>query len=307
MDWSKWIEGDRGSAATYTHFLRFIFSPHTRDLVIIALLSLIVACVFAVQWFLECRASWSCSDIKLEPAGIGGALLIISWAYQAGNVRLGVVDLFVAEIFTMCKVASGTEFVSKLSQWSKNGFAPRCVVLPHQDVMIAFNTNAKDLELLDGNVVKYVTATYVYFKTVIDRLDRLHSKSLVENSSVSKLPENSESKELLEILLLAFGSFESARYALTIMVDNGERRDERVLFALVNELRAFNELWDQFDDEILKARISDRVPAYKKLYEELRCEKYKKGQYFGHDALIKETVSLLQRISCVHTSLDTIR
>jgi hypothetical protein len=277
MDWSKWIEGDRGSTATYTHFLRFIFSPHTRDLVIIALLSLIVACVVAVLWLSECGASWSCStDIKLEPAAIGGALLVISWAYQAGNVRLGIVDLFVAEIFTMCKVASGTEFVSELSQWRKNGFTPRYEVLPHQDIMIAFNTNAKDLELLDGDVVKYVTATYVYFKTVIDRLDRVHSRSLVENSNVSKLPEKSESKELLEILLLAFGSFESARYALTILVDDGERRDERVLFALVNELRAFNELWNQFDDDILKARISDRVPAYKK-----RVFRESSGRFWG--------------------------
>src|SRR5262249_53567714 len=151
---------------------------HTRDLVVIAGAALLLGIVFALLW--------ACSGFReerFEPAAIAGALAAIAWAYSAANIRLGVVDLFAAEIFTLCKIAVVGQFVPRLIEWKKRGVAPQYPMVAQQDYMTAFNSNAKDLELLDGDVVKYVTTCYVYFKALRDKVARLYSTSELPNSA----------------------------------------------------------------------------------------------------------------------------
>jgi len=171
-------------------------------------------------------------------------------------------------------------------------------MVAQQDYMTAFNSNAKDLELLDGDVVKYVTTCYVYFKALRDKVARLYSTSELPNSA-SALSNGSGSRQesseeaLLDTIFIAFVTFESARYALTAMVDDRGRQDECVLAALLSELRAYVELlghYREFKDEVNIARITGRKRSYDDLLSELR--RREPPRLIGGKTLLTQIVTL---------------
>jgi hypothetical protein len=287
MDWSKFLESGQAPAPWYGHFLRSVRSYQTRDLVFIAGLALAAGIGFAVLWS---RSGFKTTE-HFEPAAITGALGVIAWAYLAANVRLGIVDLFAAELFTLCKAAAVGQFVPKLIEWNERGDAPQYPLVAQQDYMTAFNNNAKDLELLDGDVVKHVTTTYVYFKVLTDKLARLHSPSKVRSDSGSRY--ESDRDELLDTVYIAFVTFESARYALTAMIEDSTRQDECILAALLSELPAYLELLGQcadLKDQVRIARITGRRGAYERLLDELR--RRQPPSFVGGEELLTEILSL---------------
>lgn len=114
-----------------------------------------------------------------------GALLLISgtilaWVYQTGSKRLGVVDLFACEIITLCRVGTISDFMTRLINLyelacsGEAGGAP-CVgrFTSEENYFPVFEGNAKDLQVLEADVVINVTAFYTYMKTFRDYMRQL--------------------------------------------------------------------------------------------------------------------------------------
>ena len=115
---------------------------------------------------------------------VGGGVL--AWTYQTGSARLGVVDLFACEIATLCRVGAVVEMVQRyvdLFQRGPRGGMPQVIdgELPadtsrftsQESYFPVFDASVKDLQVLEANVVKHVTAFYTYMKVMRDSLRRL--------------------------------------------------------------------------------------------------------------------------------------
>jgi hypothetical protein len=93
------------------HFVRFLTSPHCRDLMLIAIVAIaafivIVGVALVVGGFAIVTTT---PELLVALLGVVGG--IAGWAFQAANTRFGVVDLFAAEIATLCRVAAVADFV----------------------------------------------------------------------------------------------------------------------------------------------------------------------------------------------------
>lgn len=255
-----------------SHVRRFRHSSHTRDLFVIAICALILAVFFmisvvalVVDHFLQSKVLDFLND-GIEPelriGFLGAALAVIGWAYQAGNTRFGVADLFAAEIVTICRVAAVADFMPRYVRLF-DGHAKFPPYKSGQDYTIAFDQNAKDLEVLDGDVVRYVTQFYIYLKAMLDTLER------------GADPENAAWRDgALTVVYNAFLTFESARQAITVLMDAADERKQYVLTTLLSELPAYllllRELHDT--DGLRKQRIEARRDAYDRLIEEIRAD-----------------------------------
>jgi hypothetical protein len=110
---------------------------------------------------------------------VGGA--IGSWVYRTASTRLGVVDLFASEITTLCRVGtivdmvprsidtlqSQTEHVHTETAISRDltiqTYAPRFT--SQENYFPVFESNSKDLQVLEASVVVNVTAFYTYMRS----------------------------------------------------------------------------------------------------------------------------------------------
>jgi hypothetical protein len=133
---------------------------------------------------------------------------------------------------------------------------PRLKIGPStQDYVVIFHNNSKDLEILDGVVVTWVTEFYVYFKAMRDTLSRL---SAAEDESEYQVC-------LLNVIYMAFLTFESGRQALMRLIDDDGVRKEAVLTALLSEIPAYRLLQQVFaakPSDLRKHRIDGRLANY---------------------------------------------
>jgi hypothetical protein len=255
-----------------SHLSRFRRSSHTRDLFVIAICATSVAVFFTlsvgasvIDHFAQSKALEFLDDgisAELRVAFLGAALGVIGWAYQAANTRFGVADLFAAEIVTICRVAAVADSMARYVRLFDGGakFPP---YKTSQDYLIAFDSNAKDLEVLDGDVVRFVTQFYIYMKALRDSLER------------GADPENAAWREsALTIIYNAFLAFESARQAITVLMDDSRARQEYVLTTLLSELPAYLLLLSEVRDAdgIRKQRIEGRRDSYERLIGEIRAD-----------------------------------
>jgi hypothetical protein len=131
------------------------------------------------------------------------------------------------------------------------------------DYMVVFNNNAKDLEILDGDVVRFVTQFYVYMKALRDMLSR------------GALPdEQGRNPGAIAIVYNAFLAFESARQAVTVLMEQGSERTEYALTAMVSELPAYLLLLAEVHqpDDLRTQRISARKRRYEQLIPEIEAD-----------------------------------
>jgi hypothetical protein len=183
---------------------------------------------------------------------------IISWAYQSANIRFGVADVFAAEIATLCRVAAVDDFMAKfVNLFKEERKFPD--IDASRDYLAMYNSNAKDLESLDGDAARYVTQYYVHMKALMDQLQ--HGADPRENPRAA-----------LSVIYAAFLAFESARQALAVLMDNRRERQEYVLTAMLSEIYAYSLLLDKADDlddpdmgKIRKNRIEARLADYESL------------------------------------------
>jgi hypothetical protein len=254
------------------HIKRFRTSPHCRDLLCIAAIAFFFAVCLAVpvadstyHWFstaLEASSDKGASELYLALLGI--ALGVIGWAYQSANTRFGVVDIFAAEIATLCRVAAVAEFIPNYIRGYNGGdaFPP---VKFDQDYLIVFNENAKDLEVLDGDVVRYVTQYYIYMKALLDVLAR--GSDIVD-------ARGGREQAALSTIYNAFLAFESARQAISVLMDNSAERQEFILAAMLSEVPAYLFLYVERGkmDTYRRKRIEARLKKYQDLIENIRNE-----------------------------------
>jgi hypothetical protein len=255
-----------------SHVKRFRRSPHTRDLCVIAICALIVAVFFmvsvvalVVDHFTHSKVLDFLNDgiaAELRVAFLGAAVGVVGWAYQAGNTRFGVADLFAAEIVTICRVCAVADFMPRYVRLF-DGHAKFPPYKSVKDYTIAFDQNAKDLEVLDGDVVRFVTQFYIYLKALQDTLER------------GADPESAAWREsALTVIYNAFLAFESARQAITVLLDSPKERKQYVLTTLLSELPAYLLLLKELHetDGIRKHRIESRRETYDRLIDEIRAD-----------------------------------
>lgn len=237
------------------HFNRFRRSPHCQDLLFIA----VVASAFCILALIVCVF------VKTPEAFIavlGIALTVVGWAYQAANTRFGVVDLFAAEIATLCRVSAVSEFIpNSIRRYYAGGDFPKIESL--SDYIVVFDNHAKDLEILDGDVVRYVTQFYVYIKALTDAVSR---------GAPAQGPRNNPGA--LNIVFNAFLAFESARQALTVLMEDGVERTEYVLTAMLSEVPAYLLLLSEIRDpeDLRFQRLSNRLRQYQVLIAEIEAD-----------------------------------
>jgi hypothetical protein len=263
-DWSRPSHHIGGNPQRFfSHLRRFLRSPHSRDLLVIGGGAAVAAFLLAI-YMIPAVAKLVGGDMPVEftVAAVGVALGVVGWAYQAANTRFGVADLFAAEIVTLCRVASVADFMPRYIRLFSGGakFPP---FASSQDYLVVFDNNAKDLEVLDGDVVRFVTQFYVYMKALEDTLGK------------GADPENAGWREsALTIIYNAFLAFESARQAITVLLDDSRERKEYVLTALLSEMPAYLLLLKEIpdNDSLRRQRIESRRDAYGRLIDDIQAD-----------------------------------
>jgi hypothetical protein len=242
---------------------RFFTSPHCRDLLVITIAAVVLALPAAIRFA-------TIENKEIAAALIAAILAIVAWAFQSANVRFGAADIFASEILTLCRIARVIDFIQRLLDGYKPGGKPISPGKSTQDYVVIFHNNSKDLEILDGNAVYWVTEFYVYFKAMLDAMSRLPDRS--DNKEVSDDKAAQYKEQLLSVIYMAFLAFESGRLAVMRLIDNKDMRQEAVLTALLNEIPAYLLLREAFNSSEIDIRtklINGRFPNYQTLMQQI--------------------------------------
>jgi hypothetical protein len=260
-----------GGAST---FIRLFKSRHVADLRLlfwIVLLLLLAAVPTIILLHTENEKSLIGSPTLA--AGITAiALGALAHIYQAGSIRLGIVDLFSCEIITICRVVCVVDSAHVLlSLYDAPPLTARKFT-SQENYSPIFNSNARDLENLEARVVERVTEFYTYLKTMRDYL---------RNLADIEQPRNSIDAWQISVrntIYMLFLMLESARKAIDQMV---EYHPERALYnaeILLSEIVVYKFLWDKFSKEALKnpeydarfRRLDLRKNDYRPIVEQLK-------------------------------------
>ncbi|HEY7387372.1 MAG TPA: hypothetical protein VH640_02610 [Bryobacteraceae bacterium] len=208
---------------------------------------------------------------------------VVAWAYQVGSARLGVVDLFACEISTLCRVAAVVSSAQKLIENCSQGppssrsHVPAATHFTSQENYFpVFENNSRDLQTLEANVVINITAFYTYMKATRDALRKLADMG-PDSADLDSARDQAQAagvwrKEARNAVYLLFLGLESARRAISDLVEFEPEKAERTIVVLLSELAAYGFLRCQFPDEndIFHRRIALRLPEYGKLVVALR-------------------------------------
>jgi hypothetical protein len=294
---------------------RLFISQHVRDIqVIVANAGLIFFPVLLTCFLVSIDAVvaagpagwtyhfWFAGLGKLVPVfgpvlAVFGAVL--TWAYQVGSARLGVVDLFACEITTLCRVAFVSDTVDRLIDMFNQG-PPRTsgagggIPAVHQfnsqeDYFPVFEANARDLQTLEAGVVIQITAFYTYIKAVRDgmrALSEIGAKGAAWQMAAG------------DVIYRMFLGLESARLAITELDEFEPESAERRVLILIGELQAYSFLYSHFDvNDRRYKRLDLRKADYEKLVPQIRrsIEKGLADKSAGHSArkLWKQAAALL--------------
>ncbi len=157
---------------------------------------------------------------------LGGGVL--AWTYQTGSARLGVVDLFACEIATLCRVGAVVEMVQRYIELFQRGpqGTPHVIdgELPadtsrftsQESYFPVFESSVKDLQALEADVVKHVTAFYTYMKVMRDSLRRLAEIKAPEQGSRC---DDDWHRAICNVVYMQFLALESARKAIKDLVE----------------------------------------------------------------------------------------
>lgn len=219
---------------------------------------------------------------------------ILTWAYQVGSARLGVVDLFACEIDTLCRVTAVTDTVR--SQAEKLQHGPAATSAPDSDpdkvgsrdsfssqenYFPILDSNARDLQNLEAEVVVNITAFYTYMKAVRDSLRRL-----ADVPAATGAPEPARTSQpgpggappgqpwhdaLRNVIYMLYLALESGRHAIKDLVEFEPDQTERTIVILISELSAYRFLREQYTkpSEMHYDRLILRGPEYQNLIPHL--------------------------------------
>jgi len=266
LDWSRgeFQLRDIAGRAPINHLRRFCTSPHTRDLYNICVGAIVLTVAFVVVAILGALSVLPDSGklgLELMVAFVTAMLGVVSWSYQAANARFGAADLFAGEIGALCRISAVAEIMSNYARLYRAGENPPGPPESGNDYFAVFNNNAKDMEVLDGDVVGAVTQFYANIKIFQDCLRR----PAAADPKVRR-------QQQLATMYYGFLAFESARLALAALIDDRDRCQEAILSAMMSELPAYfflyRELCDRTDD-VRWHRVAARFKGYRRLIQEI--------------------------------------
>ena len=175
---------------------------------------------------------------------LGGGVL--AWTYQTGSARLGVVDLFACEIATLCRVAAVSELVQRYVGLFEHGPhngqshaidgetpADTSRFTSEESYFPVFDSSVKDLQALEADVVKHVTAFYTYMKVMRDTLRRLAS---IKPSAPGGTRADDWHQAICSVIYMQFLGLESARKAIEDLVEFEPKQAEDMITILLSEL-----------------------------------------------------------------------
>jgi hypothetical protein len=266
----------QGSASTFNRLLR---SRHVADLRVIFLVAFFVGVAIVAEgvWAVVKGRSDALTYILAVMAASG---TVMAWAYQTGGMRLGIVDIFACEIATLCRVGTIVDLVPRLVATFDaldDGAAPVAdkpapeVIIhdfdPHESYEPVFDSNARDLQVLDALVVTNVTQFYTYQKAMRDYWRQFsQAKTLDQRQTV-----------LTSVLYMHFLALESARFAIAELIEYEPNEADTTLVILLSELPAFAFLLKRFQPkpgqqgDLRYRRLHLRIEAYKKAIPDMCC------------------------------------
>jgi hypothetical protein len=215
--------------------------------------------------------------------------LILGWAYQSASKRLGIVDLFACEIGTLCRVGTifdiGNRYVERYNKppsengGTQNGLASQAFV-SKEEYFPVFQSNSRDLQLLEASVVNDITQFHTYMKALRDAHRRLAETKPQPVNALDEQKSNLQPESdpwhtvMISVIHLTFLSYESARKAISNLVEYQPARAERLIVILLTELKCFSFLRQHFKpDDLRWQRLQLREADYKEqvldLYDEV--------------------------------------
>jgi hypothetical protein len=267
---------------------RLFTSQHVRELrwIVIGALSLLWA---TMSWVL---LNNNADEFKYITSALGVFGAVLAWAYKVGSARLGVVDLFACEISTLCRVATIFDYVGQRVD-SFNQGPPRESVhssgpdhfTSRENYFPVFDTCAKDLQTLEAEVVVHITAFYTYMKAARDMMRKLLETRSDPTNFTHPQPDwlaptgpwHTAARNLVYTLFLGL---ESARKAISDLVEFEPQQAERKIVILLSELGAYQFLREQaaFQSRSRNDRIKLRRRDYEDLVPHLRRVVRTKGR-----------------------------
>ncbi len=203
---------------------------------------------------------------------LGGGVL--TWTYQTGSARLGVVDLFACEIATLCRVAAVVDMVQRYITLFEKG--PQ-LGQPHvidgespsdtsrftsqESYFPVFDSSVKDLQALEADVVKHVTAFYTYMKVMRDTLRKLTE---IKPPEAGGRADDDWHRAICSVIYMQFLGLESARKAIKDLVEFEPTQAEDMITVALSELLAYGFLREQFRGDLRQRRLEARDESYRR-------------------------------------------
>jgi hypothetical protein len=294
--------GDRaselGAEDAASTLFRFFRSEHVRDLRMIFRLAYFLLVVAIIcTFYLGYASTYADGGSPKHPThvflgtylGYLGATAtvlgaVIAWAYQTASARLGVVDLFACEISTLCRVGTVFDTATKYVGWYDNptgvsaneeGASSTRGFVSEEAYFPVFDSNSRDLQVLEARVVSHITEFYTYMKAHRDTRRALTQIAL-PGAAESKAGAGSENKTkpdpwqagVSNVIYMWFLAYESGRKAIEELVEFQPTRAECVITTLITELKCYTFLIKYFGEH-----FQDDDPRYLRLI--LRNQGYK--------------------------------
>jgi hypothetical protein len=211
---------------------------------------------------------------------------ICAWAYRAGSTRLGVVDLFACEIDTLCRVTTVIDTVHRRVQMVLGSAGSTAIPADpghfassrfssQENYFPVFESNNRDLQSLEADVVINVTAFYTYMKTVRDIMRKVAAVSPPAGgppAGATAHLSRSWQESSVDLIYMLYLGLESGRKAIKDLVEFEPEQTERTIVILISELEGYAFLLQAFPaGDIHKRRLMLRWPAYERLVKEVRC------------------------------------
>jgi len=270
---------ERGPAST---FWRLVIAVILISVTSLALF--IVLYVYVPDSFLGVGSSSVTSATAFALFGTSAAML--NWVYQAGNRRLGAVDLFGCEISAICRVCLVVDFaqvsVEEYEKLAAQIAEGQAVVKPYkftsaENYTPVYDRNLADLQALDVNVVTCVTEFYTYRKTMMDFL-----RSVADASDAQ-----TKLQSISQMIYMQFLMYESGRLAVQELIEFEPNQAESLINILCSELPLFAFLLDLHAADFKGKRLRLRIKNYQEVVpKELRKiakakkESGKSGRYW---------------------------
>lgn len=278
---------------------RFVRSKHVSDFrLIVAAAILLLTVHSAVALFIGFINALINNDPKLGfVAALGVAALyvfkflvtyiapalpvyggIVAWAYLSASARLGIVDLFGCEISTLCRVGTifdiGKLYVDQYDAPYPKGhtidepLAASTNFVYQEDYFPIFDHNSKDLQLLEAEVVCYITAFYTFMKAMRDSQRKLGQTKSPQLTLMGK-PDDWHAA-LSNVIYMLFLGYESGRKAVEELVEFEPTAAENVMVILLTELSCYCFLLKYFEQGDLRyVRLKLRETDYKQIVPDL--------------------------------------